>query len=233
MSGSITNLPFRNQFIPTVCDIRSFLLLNLFCGYYVPVFASKKHKVLLIIYCLLAFTFNIFCTSYCCIDSSLSIAPILETVELIFLYSISYHTQFKYLTDYYNLVPITDIASNSNKYFYFLQVLVNTTTILFVVIYLFVLLFFITYFNFCSHCGIWGIVMKTLHKFTAELGRFPIILVFYLLYCRVRMFRTQLMTEGFVKFGTRWYPKKKYIDMYISICDGLSKLDYPLKYMVR
>ena len=164
--------------------------------------------------------------------TSLNINEISRIVEYVIYITCSLQTEEEYLINYLSIDTIIDDKSYLKSY--------RKNVAKFLICYIVSLIIICSLFYvILAQYGIYGsienaftVLYIALLRFGIEIGRIPIVMVFILMYFRVKIFCTKLRKEV-LNNATAVLDWKKYVKIYIKILDTLEKTDWPLKFMVR
>lgn len=162
------------------------------------------------------------------IEDIINIARLLE-YAVCFMCSIL--TGEEYLINYFSIDPLIDDKNYSKnirkKLMKILIYYIVAVTSFYYIIYL---CFLKATKGACS-ANKFHYIYKSIIRYANEIGRIPIVIIFILLYFRVKIFCTKLRKEV-LNNTTAIFDWKEHVKIYIKIVESLEKTDWPIKFMV-
>lgn len=145
---------------------------------------------------------------------------------------IAFYTKDEYIYKFYRFMYGVDNLPGAKKMFnrmyFFLKCYM---AYIFCIRLVLVFLFCFNDYTWCFVNYPFAYSVNAINWITTDLGRFPIILVFSLFYCRTKFIRMTVDIESKAAIRDKYYVKK-YINMYESLVNSLDIINKPIKVMV-
>lgn len=220
-----------------VCNIDYILNIRLVAGLYNYLKTSAKVQLLIKIYCMfitILLLYNYYKSLSTKTGNINSILILTGSIEVSVYCVISIYYEDKYILRFYSVIPIIDGLPNANR----MYKLLNKILLLLLT---FIVLFKCTLqlalcFTTERYCTFDGTVSKTLIFvlwIVIDYGRFSMILLFSLFYCRVTVILDTLTTKGFNNSRNEQLSPEKYVEMIEALMNAVKDTDDPLKILVN
>ncbi|XP_062527925.1 uncharacterized protein LOC134200024 [Bombyx mori] len=215
-----------------VCSVQPAMFARLIVGLYYDIKVSNRVKWMIKSYCISLSSF--ICYLIIFRDDNFSLHPKLTSVmEYITYVTFSFLTCDKYLFRYLRFNPRTDgypiflyLCKKFEKFFKIIICLFVSFKILGVV------LMMQSWPILSTPKYIWGTLALHFLWLASHMGRLVFILVYGILFCRMRTIRIIFENRGFQNTPQNRLTPKRYILMYEAVLNSIESVDFPVKFLI-